>query len=330
MIITKTPFRISYLGGGTDFPEWYLRNSGKVISSSIDKFNFVTLRNLQNIFNYKFRIRYYYNERCENVKDIKHPTVRNLINLYKIKNVELINYSDLVAMSGIGSSSAFTVGLLKAILEIKKKRLKPIDLAKKAINVERNLNKDYVGCQDQFACAFGGLNSIRFSKKNIKVTNLSMYKKNANMIDQSTLLLFTKIHRNSAIPTKELITQMKFGKINNHLERLKTLADEGERIIKSNKFDNKIFGEILNESWELKKNCSKKITNNTIDYITNIAKKNGAFASKVIGAGGGGFMIIYAEKKFHKNIKKKLNKFDFIDFNFTNEGVTTIFNSQEL
>jgi len=122
MIITKSPFRISYLGGGTDFPEWYLKNSGKVISSSIDKFNFVTLRNLQNIFNYNYRIRYYYNERCKNVKNIKHPTVRNILNLYKVRNIELINYSDLVAMSGIGSSSAFTVGLLKAVLEIKKKK----------------------------------------------------------------------------------------------------------------------------------------------------------------------------------------------------------------
>ena len=205
-----------------------------------------------------------------------------------------------------------------------------MDLAKKAINVERNLNKDFVGCQDQVACAFGGLNSISFSKKNIKVANLNKHKKSLNMIDQSTLLLFTKMFRDSAIPTKELISQMKFGKINTHLKRLKILADEGERIIKNKNFDNQVFGEILNESWELKKNCSKKISNDTIDYISNIAKKNGAFASKVIGAGGGGFMIIYAEKKFHKNIKNKLNKFSFINFNFTNEGVKTIINNQEL
>ena len=157
-----------------------------------------------------------------------------------------------------------------------------------------------------------------------------MHKNNANIIDQSTLLIFTKIHRNSAIPTKELISQIKFGKIDTYLERLRFLADSGEKLIKNKKFDNKIFGEILNESWQLKKNCSKKVSNNTIDYISNVAKKNGALASKVIGAGGGGFMIIYAEKKFHKNIKKKLNKFRFVDFNFSYEGVKTIVNSQEL
>lgn len=327
MIITKTPFRISYLGGGTDFPEWYIKNSGKVISTSINKYNYITLKNLQDIFNYKYRIRYFVNERCKNIKEIKHPTVRNIINLYKVKNLELINYSDLVAMSGIASSSAFTVGLLKAITEMKKLRIKAQDLALKSVEIERNLNKEFVGCQDQFACALGGFNSISFSKKNIKVKNLNSFKKNLEIIDQSTLLLYTKTHRNSAIPSKELISRIKYGRINTHLEQIKSLADSGEKIIKSKNFDNKIFGEILNESWELKKNCSKKISNKTIEFIANNAIKNGAYASKVIGAGGGGFMIIYADKKFHSNIKNKLKKFKFVDFNFSKEGAKTIYNS---
>ncbi len=329
MIITKTPFRISYLGGGTDFPEWYLNNSGKVISSSINKFNYVTLRNLQDLLNNRFSIRYYFNERCKNSKDIKHPTVRNLVNLYKIKSLELIYYSDLVARSGIGSSSAFTVGLLKAINEFKKLKIKKYDLAMKSIDVEQNLNQEFVGSQDQFACSYGGFNSISFSKEKIKVYNLNKFKKNIDLIDKSTLLIYTKKNRNSAVPSKKLITRIQNGKNVYNLNKIKEFADTGEKIIKSKNFDNKIFGEILNESWEYKKRCSNKISNNTIEFITSRAKQNGAYASKVIGAGGGGFMIIYAEKKFHNKIKKKLGQFKFVNFNFSKEGSKTIFNSHE-
>ena len=329
MIITKTPFRISYLGGGTDFPEWYIYNSGKTISSSINKFNYLTLRNLPNFFYYKFVIRYFKNERCKKPSEIKHPTVRNLINLYKISNLELINYSDLVAMSGIASSSAFTVGLLKAINEFKNIKIKKHELAKKSIDVERNLNKEFTGCQDQFACSFGGFNSISFSKNKIEVNNLNKFKKNIDIIEKSTLLLFTKKRRNSSIPSQKLISRIKNGENDFNLSKIKELADIGENIIKSKKFDNKIFGEILNESWMYKKRCSNKISNNTIDFIKNIAKKNGAYASKVIGAGGGGFMIIYADKKFNNKIKKKLNQFNFVDINFSKEGSKTIYKNYE-
>ena len=322
MIITKTPFRISYLGGGTDFPEWYIYNSGKTISSSINKFNYVTLRNLPNFFYYNFVIRYYLNERCKRPGEIKHPTVRNLINYYKIENLELINYSDLVAMSGVASSSAFTVGLLKAINEFKNLKINKYDLAIRSIDIERNLNKEFTGCQDQFACSFGGFNSISFSKKKIKV-------KNIDIIEKSTLLVFTKKRRNSSVPSQKLISRIENGDNDFNLSKIKELADLGEKIIKSKKFDNKIFGEILNESWMYKKRCSNKISNNTIEFITNISKKNGAYASKVIGAGGGGFMIIYADKKFHNKIKKKLSQFNFVDINFTKEGSKTIFKSHE-
>ena len=139
--------------------------------------------------------------------------------------------------------------------------------------------------------------------------------------------MYTKTHRDSAIPTKELISRIKRGKNNIYLNKIKNLADIGEKMIKSKNFDNKIFGEILNESWEYKKNCSNKISNNTINFITNSAKKNGAYASKIIGAGGGGFMIIYAEKKFQKYIKKNLSKFKFVDFKFSNDGSKVVYSS---
>mgnify|MGYP001313186641 CR=1 FL=1 len=327
MIITKTPFRISFLGGGTDFPEWYINNSGKTISTSINKFSFIIVKRLQNIFKYNFRLRYYENERCKNLNQIKHITIKNVLKINKINNIDLITYNDLVAMSGIGSSSAFTVGLLQAVSQLNNKNIKKYDLALKSINVERNLNKEPVGCQDQFACSFGGFNSISYSKKKIEVNNLNNFHKNLDVIDQSTLFLYTNMHRNSATPSQKLISRIKEGKNFENLKKIKDLADIGERTIKSKKFDNKIFGEILNESWEHKKRCSNKISNNTIEFITNSASRNGAYASKVIGAGGGGFMIIYAEKKYHKNIKKNLNQFKFIDINFTKEGSKIILKS---
>ena len=327
MIISKTPFRISYLGGGTDFPEWYLKNTGKVLSTTIDKYNYVVLNRLPDIFKYNYRVRYYYSERCKNINEIKHPSIRNLAKLYNIKNLDLLHFSDLVGMSGIGSSSAFTVGTIKALTELMNIRLSKDQHATQAINIERNLNNEHIGCQDQYACAFGGFNSISFNKNKIKVLRLNDCIKNKKLINQSTMLLYTGAHRNSQIQSRELVSQIKKGNNFVYLEKIRKFSEIGEKMIKSKSFSNKIFGELLNESWQYKKSCSKKISNKTIELIEADAKKFGAYASKVIGAGGGGFMIIYAEKKFQNVIKKKLNKFKFVNFKFSNEGSKIIIKS---
>ena len=179
------------------------KNTGKVLSTTINKYNYVVLSGLPDIFKYNYRVRYYYNERCKNVNEIKHPSIRNLAKLYNIKNLDLLHFSDLVGMSGIGSSSAFTVGTIKALTELKNIRLSKDQLATQAINIERNLNNEHIGCQDQYACAFGGFNSILFNKNKIKVFKLNNCTKNKKLINQSTMLLYTGAHRNSQIQSKE-------------------------------------------------------------------------------------------------------------------------------
>ena len=169
-------------------------------------------------------------------------------------------------MSGIGSSSAFTVGTIKALTELMNIRLSKDQLATQAINIERNLNNEHIGCQDQYACAFGGFNSISFNKNKIKVLRLNDCIKNKKLINQSTMLLYTGAHRNSQIQSRELVSQIKKGNNFVYLEKIRKFSEIGEKMIKSKSFSNKIFGELLNESWQYKKSCSKKFQQNHRTY----------------------------------------------------------------
>ncbi|MBL6857788.1 MAG: kinase [Pelagibacteraceae bacterium] len=323
MIITKTPYRISFFGGGSDYPNWYNKYEGAVLSTSINKHLYITCRILPKFFEHKFRIVWRKIEIVQNTKDIEHPTVRNLLNILKIKDGLEIHYDgDLPARSGMGSSSAFTVGLIKALYCLLNKKILNIDIAKKAIFFEQQIMKEVVGSQDQMAVANGGFNKITFGKYNkIKLNNFKKVK-NLKKLENNLLLIYTGVRRTAQEIAKtyagKLLTTNK-GYINEMIDHVKI----GEEILKKGNIDD--FGKLLDSAWKTKKKLSKSISNSSIDSLYNYALKNGALGGKLLGAGGGGFFLFYAREKSKNKIIKNNNKIINIPFKFSESGSEILF-----
>ena len=324
MVIIKTPFRISLFGGGSDFPKYYLKNGGCVVGGAIDKYCYVTARYLPKVFNYKHRIVWSKNETVNNINEIIHPTVKGVFKHLNIKKGLEIHYQgDLQKNSGLGTSSSFCVGLLNALNSLANKKLSYRKLAELAIYVEQKVMKENCGSQDQIWAAYGGLNFINFNKNNsFKVTKLKISKKNINNLNDNLILIYTGIHRFSDNVEKDKI--LKLDKNINHLDKMKDMAINFKNLLKDNSSLDYI-GEMMSDYWELKKKLSPKVTNNTIDEIYNIALINGATGGKIIGSGGGGFLLMYCKKKYQLNLQKKLRKLPLINFKFINQGSKVIF-----
>ena len=324
MLITRTPYRISFLGGGTDYPQWYLNNSGVVISSSINKFSYITLNKLDKFYNYSYRIRYYYREEAKKINQIKHPTIKNTLNFYKLKDgYDIFHYGELPARTGIASSSSFTVGLVHGINYLKSKKIDKKKILFDSIHIEQNLNKENIGSQDQVATCFGGFNCIEFNNKNIKINNLKRFKKNISKIESSCLLFYSGKQRGSFKITKDLVSNIKLN--NKYFENIKSLTYDALNLIKSKNFDVNYFGEIVKESWYNKNTISRKYSNEKINNLFKDSIKYGAKGFKMLGAGSEGFFIIIANKKDHNKIVKKYKKFLNINFKFENEGSKIIY-----
>ncbi len=326
MLICKTPFRISLFGGGTDFPGWYLKNKGMVISYTIDKYCYVTLRKLPTFYTSKYRLRYFKNEFTDNIKEIVHPSIKAILAEYDKSNdkLEIIHSADIPGLSGLASSSAFTVSFLNLILNHNHKRKNNFEIGKLAINVEQNLLKESVGSQDQIACAIGGFNKIKFEGKKInykKINSNNIIKK----ILSNSLIVFTGQQRKSKIIEKDKISKLKKNKI--QMQYIYQTAIEAEKII--NNDADKGYQEIcqlMKESWKLKKELSKFVTNPLIDDMHDYALKNGATAGKLLGAGGGGFMLLLTKNKNDKiKLVKKLNKFNTIKHQLDYKGTQIVF-----
>ncbi|MDC0427100.1 hypothetical protein OAM08_03860 [Pelagibacteraceae bacterium] len=323
MIITKTPYRISFFGGGSDYPNWYNKYEGAVLSTSINKHLYITCRILPKFFEHKFRIVWRKIEIVQNTKDIEHPTVRNLLNILKIKNGLEIHYDgDLPARSGMGSSSAFTVGLIKALYCLLNKKILNIDIAKKAIFFEQQIMKEVVGSQDQMVVANGGFNKITFSKNNkIKFHNLKKAR-NLKKLEKNLLLIYTGVRRTAHEIAKtyagKLLTTNK-GYINEMINHVKI----GEEILRKGNIDD--FGKLLDSAWKTKKKLSKSISNTSIDSLYEYALKNGALGGKLLGAGGGGFFLFYAREGSKNKIIKNNNKIINIPFKFSESGSEILF-----
>ncbi len=312
MIVSRTPFRISFFGGGTDFPSWYKNNGGSVISTSINKYCYVTVRKLPSFFKYKYSIRYKEREIVNNINDIKHPSVKRCFKelLNNKDRLEMIHHADLPALSGVGSSSSFTVGLLNSLYSFKNKTIDKRQLALKAIEIEQNKIKENVGSQDQTIAAFGGFNKINFSSsKKIEVKPISMSLKNINLINNSIVLFFTGFTRNSSEVTKYFLKNIKNNK--KRLTEIQMITNEAYSIFKKKDVDLKKFGFLLNESWKLKRKFSSKVTNEFIDKIYNKGISKGALGGKLLGAGSGGFICFLVEpthkKKFISYFKNLLH-----------------------
>jgi len=329
MLICRTPFRISLLGGGTDFPEWYEKNNGITISFTFDKYCYVTLRKLSPLFNFKYRLRYFKNEFPKKMNSIKHPCIKAVLEKYDEKNdpLEIIHSSDIPGLSGLGSSSAFTVSLLNLILIYNNKIVSKKNLGNLSFNLEKRILKENIGAQDSLACANGGFNIITYNKKNILIKNLKD-SLNTNSIINNSLLVYTGQQRKSEDIEKDKIKNIKYKKIS--YQNLVDLAVEGKKILQS--YSNNFlmdFAYLLKENWENKKNLSKKVTNNKIDELYNFGLKNGAIAGKLLGAGGGGFMFFLCKNhQDQKFLLKKLKGYNKITFKLENSGSSIIYKSE--
>ena len=326
MIIVKTPFRISLFGGGSDFPKYYLKKNGCVVGGAINKYCYVTARYLPKVFDYKHRIVWSKNETVNSINEIIHPTVKGVFKYLNVKRGLEIHYQgDLQKNSGLGTSSSFCVGLLNALNSLSNKNLSPKKLAKSAIYVEQKIMKENCGSQDQIWAAYGGLNFINFYKnKNFKVTKLNISNKKINILNDNLILIYTGLHRFSNIVEKDKI--LKLDKNINHLDKMKEMALYFRNSLQNNSSLDHV-GEMINDYWELKKKLSSKVTNKTIDEIYKTAINSGATGGKILGSGGGGFLLMYCKKKYQLNLQKKLGKLSMINFKFINHGSKVIFKS---
>lgn len=315
MIISKTPVRISLFGGGTDYPEYFNFHDGCVLNFAIQYYSYVTLRALHKINKNNYFLSYKNIESIPSLNQIQHPSIKNCLKYLNLKDPIQIHYSgDLPAKSGLGSSSSFTVGLLNALYEYKRKKISKKTLAKDAIYVERELIKERVGFQDQIICSYGGIKEIKFTKNNIfKVKDINLKYKNISKLESSIMLVYTNTERYADKILKEQIQNTKKKLINSQLEELKAITKEAINLIEKN-FNLDEIAFLLNESWKLKKNLSNKITTSSIDKLYKFCLSKGAKGGKLLGAGGGGFLLIIGEKNILINLSKILKNKNIYSF----------------
>lgn len=324
MIITRTPFRLSLFGGGTDFPAWYRENGGVVLSTTIDKYCYINCRFLPPFFSYKHRIVYSKSEQVNVIDEIQHPAVRETFRFMNIRDgLELHHDGDLPARSGIGSSSAFTVGLLHALYGLSGKLVSKKRLALESIHIEQEMIRENVGSQDQVAVAFGGLNKILFNgNHNIEVIPITLGAQRLNDLQDHLLLFFTGLTRYATDIEEEKIRNIADKK--SQMDGLSKMVDSAIDILNSdNDFDD--FGRMLHESWLIKKSLSTQVSTSQIDAIYDTALKNGAIGGKLLGAGGGGFLLFYVKPEQKEALKQKLAHLLHVPFRFDTLGSQIIY-----
>ena len=320
MIISKTPFRISLFGGGTDYPSWYRDNGGSVLATAIDKYCYISCRHLPPFFEHKHRVVYSKVESVKEINEIQHPAVRAVLStLGTNEGLEIHHDGDLPARSGLGSSSSFTVGLINALNALKGQQTSKEDLAKQAIYIEQEVLKENVGSQDQILAAFGGFNRIDFnSDDSFNITPVIINKDLTGQIQNHMLLFFTGLSRYASDIAKDKIANFK-----NHfreLTQMKEMVNEGLSILQSNSDPIKDLGKLLHESWELKRSLSTKVSTPQIDEIYKSGIESGAIGGKILGAGGGGFILFIAKPENHKKIRTRLKNLVHVSFKFNNTG----------
>lgn len=324
MIICRTPFRISFFGGGTDYPVWYEENGGAVLSTSIDKYCYITCRYLPPFFDHKHRVVYSKVEMVKHVDEIRHPSVRAIMNYLDIKDgLEVHHDGDLPARTGLGSSSSFTVGLLNALYALKSIMPSKLRLAEEAIHMEREILREHVGSQDQIAAAYGGFNRISFRiNGQFDVAPIILGAERLGELQDHLMLYFTGFSRFASKIAKKQIKQTP--KKKNELFLMRELVDEAIAILASGSDINE-FGRLLHESWKLKRSLTDKISTPQIDEIYDKARKAGALGGKVLGAGGGGFMLFFVKPEDQARVRRGLKGLLEVNFRFEHSGSQIIF-----
>ena len=320
MIITRTPYRISFFGGGTDYPAWYREHGGSVLSTTIDRFCYISCRLLPPFFDHKHRIVYSRIENVQNNNDIEHPAVRATLNWANVLDgLEIHHDGDLPARSGLGSSSAFTVGLTLALYAMRGQIVSQGTLAKNAIHIEQNLIGENVGSQDQVAASYGGFNRIDFHRDDsFDVAPVIISNQRKQELHSHLLLCFTGFSRLADSIAKSKIENMKTRQP--ELTKIKEMVDEAIAILTNTKTHINEFGRLLDLSWQYKRSLSDKVSTSHIDQIYDTAIRAGAIGGKILGAGGGGFMLLFASPEKHAFIRDALEKLVHVSFNFDESG----------
>jgi D-glycero-alpha-D-manno-heptose-7-phosphate kinase len=326
VIISRTPYRISFFGGGTDYPAWYEKERGAVLSTTIDKYCYISCRYLPPFFDIKHRIVWSHIETVATISEILHPAVREGLRFLGFNDtvgLEIHHQGDLPARSGIGSSSSFSVGLIKALAGLRGHMMGKHELALKAIDLEQRVLKENVGSQDQVAAAYGGLNIFRFHPNgSIQVEPVIVRQERIREFEGHLLLLYTGSSRMGGEIAASVISKLQDKSVS--LRRLRDMVDEGAAILTGgNGLD--AFGELLHEAWMLKREMAEGVTNPEVDAIYETARQHGALGGKLLGAGAKGFMVFYVPPERRAAVMKALHKHLWVPFQFEWEGCTTIY-----
>ena len=328
MIITQTPFRMSFFGGGTDFSGFFNEHGGAVLSSTFDKYAYVTVRHLPPFFEYKTHLTYSKEEKVNANSEIAHPAIRNAMEWLDMQKIRLTYEADLPARSGLGTSSSFAVGMLNAFYALKGQYADKRKLADDAIYLERTLCKEAGGIQDQIAASFGGFNRINFNRDGYTVNPVIISPERKKDLNNHLMLFFTGFSRFSSNIQKG--TEQAIKDKTNQLIEMYRLVGEAERILTNRSVSLDEFGSLLDYAWRLKRGISSGISSNSIDEQYERAMRAGALGGKLLGAGGGGFLLFYVPKGKQEAVKDALKEQMYVPFKFENEGTKVIYyNSEE-
>lgn len=327
MVITKTPFRMSFFGGGTDIQEYFYENNGSVISTTFDKYCYVNTRHLPPFFNYTTELSYSKIERVTDILDIEHPAIRNAMKMLDMYDIRLTYEADLPARSGLGTSSSFAVGMLNAFYALKGIYADKKKLADEAIYLERVLCQEAGGWQDQIAASFGGLNRINFYADRYEVLPIIISPERKKQLNQNLVMFFTGFTRFSSIVQSQnnLVDKDKVSQ----LREIYCLVNEAEKVLTDRTINLDEFGRLLDITWKLKKQTSKVISTDSIDYLYAKGIEAGALGGKLLGAGGGGFLIFYITPDKRESLLKALNDLIYVPFEFENDGTQVMYYTPE-
>ena len=323
MIITKTPFRMSFFGGGTDMEDYFKENGGAVLSTTFDKYCYVNVRHLPKFFDYNTELSYSKIERVTNVEDIQHPAIREAMKMLDMHEIRLTYEADLPARSGLGTSSSFAVGMLNAFYALKGKYADKKKLADEAIYLERVLCNEAGGWQDQIAASFGGFNRINFGPDGYEVLPLIISPERKKRLNDNLMMFFTGFTRfSSDVQKVNSATSPDDKKM--MLKKMKNLVDEAEAILVNDEKDLDDFGRLLDTTWKLKRQTGGSVSTNSIDALYDKGIKAGALGGKLLGAGGGGFLVFYVQPDKQDSVKKAMLDLMYIPFEFENGGTQVI------
>jgi len=320
VIITKTPYRISFFGGGTDHPAWYREHKGRVLATTFDKYCYISIRPLPQFFDHKYRVVYSKIESVNAINEIQHPSVREALRYFNCnQGLEIHHDGDLPARSGLGSSSSFTVGMVNAMNALKGIYSSSYELASTAIHIEQDLIKECVGSQDQISAAYGGFNEIEFYKDDTFSVEPKVFDRDrVKELNSHLMLFFTGISRFSSEVAESQISNIK--NCYSQMNELYDMVGEGSSILSNVNIPINDFGKLLHQAWKNKRSLSNKVTNTKIDELYNAAIKAGATGGKVLGAGGGGFVLFFVKPENQDKVKKALPSLTFVPFEFENTG----------